>query len=195
MGRESSDRLCFPSAAGSRRGGRGVLRLPTVPGVGLPVLRPGSVRGWSRSRPDASSHHHLWPHAVPGRPLLPRHPTVGERGVVGRNTLRALATEIVPGEQRGLRNHILPRSHSRWGVRVGTSNHLSLKIALAQLLLVAVFQMLLWDMLSCLRRLLPVCRLLPSVQKLPAIESQVISHFTSSNRETTPTVPLPRRSV
>lgn len=47
------------------------------------------------------------------------------------------------------------------------------------------FQMLLWDMLSCLRCLLPVWRLLPSVQKLPAIESQVISHFTSLNSVTT----------
>lgn len=69
------------------------------------------------------------------------------------------------------------------------------EILLALFLLVAVFQMLLRDMLSCLRRPLPVSRLLPSVQKLHAIESQVISHFTSSNSKTAPTELLPRHQI
>lgn len=71
----------------------------------------------------------------------------------------------------------------RWG---WDSDHLSLKIALLQLLLLVVFQMLLCDMLSCLRHQVPACQLQPSVFKLPAIQNQLILHFMSSNKKTTP---------
>lgn len=121
MGREPADRLCISSAAGSRWGCGGILCLSTVSRLRLPVLRPGSIGRRSRPRPNTSSHHYLWPCAMPERPLLPRDPPVRKGGMVGRHTLCALAAEIVRGEQRGLWNHILPWSHSRWGVRVETT--------------------------------------------------------------------------
>lgn len=65
-------------------------------------------------------------------------------------------------------------------------DHLSPKIAVLQPLLLVVFQALLCDMLSCLRHLVPACQLQPSVSKLPAIQSQLILHFTSSNKKTAP---------
>lgn len=76
-----------------------------------------------------------------------------------------------------------PFTVRRWG---RDSDHLSLKIALLQLLLLVVFQPLLCDMLSCLRHHVPARRLPPSVFKLPAIQNQLILHFMSSNKKTTP---------
>lgn len=121
MGRESTDGLCISSADRSRWSCRDILCLPTVSWLRLPVLRPGSVRRRSRPCANTSSHHYLWPCEMPEWPLFPRNPPVRKRGVVGRHALCALTAEIVRGEQRGLRNHILPWSHSWWGVRVETT--------------------------------------------------------------------------
>lgn len=121
MGRKPSDRLRISSAAGSRWGHGGILCLPTVSRLRLPVLQPWFIRGRSRPCASTSPHHHLWPRPLPEQPLLPRNPPVWKRGVVGRHTLGSLAAETLGGEQRSLRNHILPWSHSRWGVRVETT--------------------------------------------------------------------------
>ena len=121
MGRKPSDWLRLSSAAGSRWGDRDVLCLPTVSRLGLPVLRPWFIWGRSRPCPSTSAHHHLWPRPMPEQPILPRNPPVRKRGLVGCHTLRSLAAETLGGEQRSLRNHIVPRSHSWWGVRVETT--------------------------------------------------------------------------
>lgn len=76
-----------------------------------------------------------------------------------------------------------PFTVRRWG---RDSDHLSLKTALLQLLLLVVFQPLLCDMLTCLRHHVPACRLQPSVFKLPAIQHQLLLHFMSSNKKTAP---------
>lgn len=121
MGRESTDGLRISSADRPEWSCRDILCLPTVSWLRLPVLRPGSIGGWSRPRANTSSQHCLWPRAMPEWPLFPRNPPVGKRGVVGCYALCALTAEIICGAQRGLRNHILSWSHSRWGVRVETT--------------------------------------------------------------------------
>lgn len=121
VGREPTDRLCLSSAVGSQWSYGGFLCLQIVSRIGLPVLRPGSIRRGSCPCPNADSHHHLWSCSMPEWPLLPGNPPVGKRDVVGHHALRSLVAKILSGQQRRLRNNILPWRHSRWGVRVETT--------------------------------------------------------------------------
>lgn len=116
VGRESADGLGVASAGGPRRCRRDFLRLPAIPRLGLPVLRPGPVGGRPGPRADAPSRRLLRPRALPERALLPRDPSVREGGVVGRHAFCALPAQVLHGDQRRrrwLRNHVLPRRHSR----------------------------------------------------------------------------------
>lgn len=121
MGRESTDRLCVSSANGSRWGSGDILCLSTVSRFGLSVLQPGPVRGGTLPCVVASSHDYLWPSEMSKQPLLPRNPPVRKRGLVGRHKIYAFIAKIIHGDQWGLRNHILPWSHSWWGVGAETA--------------------------------------------------------------------------